>query len=195
MVAQLKGCHILMVVAPTDFRDEELVQPKAVFEAEGAVVEIGSTTTEVVRGMLGLQVKPDAALSTVDPHRYAAIALVGGSGAPTYLWDDHVLHSILRSARKDGTPIGAICLSPAVLARAGLLKGIRATVYGDTRAKRELERGGALYVDERVVIDQGIVTAAGPRDARPFAAALLQLMRETSKKAGPRATRAAAGSR
>jgi protease I len=193
MAAQLNGCHILMVVAPTDFRDEELVEPKAAFEAEGAVVEIASTTTDVVRGMLGLQVKPDVALSTVDPHRYTAIALVGGSGAPTYLWDNHVLHALLRIAREDGTPIGAICLSPAVLARAGLLKGVRATVYGDTRARHELERGGALYVDERVVIDQGIVTAAGPRDARPFAAALLQLTRATSQEAGRRVPRATGG--
>jgi len=181
-----------MVIAPSDFRDEELLQPKALFEAEGAVVEVGSTTTHVARGMLGAEVKPNIALSAVDPHRYAAIALVGGSGAPTYLWDHHVLHALLRIARDDGTPIGAICLSPAALARAGLLHGVRATVYGEPRAKHELERGGALYVDEHVVSDQGIVTAAGPHDARAFAEALVHLVR-TSQRASRRVTRAARG--
>lgn len=183
----LKGRHVLMVIAPRDFRDEEFLQPKAFFEAEGAIVETASTTVDVARGMLGAEVKPDLAISDVDPHRYNAIALVGGSGARTYLWDHHVLHALLRSARDDGTPIGAICLSPAALARAGLLHGVRATVYEDARAKHDLERGGALYVDEHVVSDQGIVTAAGPRDARAFAEALVRLMiRGTSQPAGRR---------
>lgn len=172
-----------MVIAPADFRDEELLQPKAAFEAEGAVVEVASTTTDVARGMLGAEVKPDLALSGVDPHRYAAIAVAGGSGAQTYLWDNHALHALLRLARRDGTPIGAICLAPAALARAGLLRGVRATVYGEQRAKHELERGGAFYVDEHVVSDQGIVTAAGPRDARAFARALMQMVRAASARA------------
>jgi protease I len=172
----LKGRHVLMVIAPRDFRDEELLQPKAVFESQGAVVEVASPTSDLARGMLGAEVKPDLTLAAVDPHRYAAIALVGGRGARTYLWDNHVLHALLRIARDDGTPIGAICLSPAALARAGLLKGVRATVYGDPRAKHELERGGAFFVEEHLVSDQGIVTAAGPDDARAFAEALIHLM-------------------
>jgi protease I len=176
MAARLEGRRVLMIIAPADFRDEELLEPRAVFEAEGAGVEVASTTTSVARGMLGAEVKPDLAIAAVDPHRYAAIAVVGGSGAPTYLWDNHALHAVLRIARGEGTPIGAICLSPAVLARAGLLRGVRATVYGDPRAKHELERGGALYVGESVVTDQGIVTAAGPRDARAFARALVRLV-------------------
>jgi protease I len=176
MVPRLKDRHILMVVAPVDFRDEELLHPKAIFEAEGAVVEVASTATGVARGMLGAEVKPDLALSAVDPHRYAGIALVGGRGAPAYLWDNHALHALLRLARDDGTPIGAICLSSAALARAGLLHGVRATVYGEPRAKHELEHGGALYVDEHVVSDQGIVTAAGPQDARGFAEAMVRAM-------------------
>jgi protease I len=182
----LEGMHVLMVIAPREFRDEELLQPKAAFEAEGAVVEVASTTTEIARGMLGAQVEPDLALSAVDPHRYAAIALVGGSGAATYLWDNHALHALLRIAYADGTPLGAICLAPATLARAGLLHGVRATVYGDARAKHELERAGALYVTTHVVSDRGIVTAAGPRDARAFAEALIGLMRSGPKqRAGP----------
>jgi protease I len=182
-----------MVIAPRHFRDEELLQPKALFEAEGASVEVASTTTDVARGMLGAEVKPDLPLSAVDPHRYATIAVVGGSGAPTYLWDNHTLHALLRIARDEGTPIGAICLAPAALARAGLLHGVRATVYGEPRAKRELERGGALYVEEHLVSDQGIVTAAGPRDARAFAEALVRLVATTAPRARERVGRAARG--
>jgi protease I len=185
----LNDRHVLMVIAPSDFRDEELLEPKACFQAEGAIVEIASTGTAVARGMLGVEVEPDLALATVDPHRYAVIALVGGAGAPTYLWDNHALHAVLRIARGDGTPIGAICLSPVALARAGLLRGVRATVYGQPRAKHELERGGALYVEEPVVSDQGIVTAAGPGDARAFGEALVELVRSGARPSRPAAGR------
>jgi len=175
---------VLMVIAPADFRDEELLEPKALFEAGGAAVEVASTTTDVARGMLGAEVTPDLALSEVDPHRYVAIAIAGGTGAPTHLWGDAALHALLRTARDRGTPIGAICLSPAVLARAGLLRGVRATVYGDEAARRELERGGAIHVGGHVVSDQGIVTAAGPRDAGAFARALLQLLHGAARRTG-----------
>jgi putative intracellular protease/amidase len=176
--------RVLMVVAPTGFRDEELFRPKALFEADGAVVEIASTTPGVARGMLGAEVDPDLPLLAVDPHRYSAIVVVGGTGAVAHLWDNHALHAVLRVARDDGTPIGAICLAPAALARAGLLQGVHATVYDDPRARRELERGGALYVDQHVVTDQGVVTAAGPRDAGAFAQAILRLMHGAPRRAG-----------
>jgi protease I len=190
MVASLDGRHILMVIAPANFRDEELLEPKAVFEAHGAVVEIASTTTGIARGMLGAQVKPDLTIAAADPHRYGAIVLVGGSGAPTYLWEYGRLHSLLRLERDDGTPIGAICLAPAALARAGLLRGkVRATVYGDPRAKHELLRGGALYVEEDVVVDGGIVTAAGPHAARPFAEAVVRSILEPPAPSARRAGR------
>jgi protease I len=111
--------------------------------------------------MLGAEVRPDLALSAVDPHRYAAIALVGGAGARTYLWDNRTLHALLRIAHDDGIPIGAICLSPAALARAGLLHGVRATVYGEPRAKHELERGGAFSATKprSVVRGVGVIVA------------------------------------
>jgi tRNA(Ser,Leu) C12 N-acetylase TAN1 len=46
----LRQRHILMVIAPSDFRDEELLEPKARFEAEGAIVETASTGTGIARG-------------------------------------------------------------------------------------------------------------------------------------------------
>ncbi len=155
----LEGRHVLMVIAPTDFRDEELLEPKAFFEAEGAVVEIVSTTAGLARGMQGADVKPDLTVEAADPDRYAAI--VGGARAPTYLWENGTLHALLRVTHADGIPVAAICLSGAVAARAGLLRGLRATVYGLPRAKHELLRGGALYVEEDVVVAGGVVTAAG----------------------------------
>jgi deglycase len=177
MAGSLSGRRILMVVAPTDFRDEELFVPKGRFEAEGLVVEIASTDPGRARGTLGAEVTPDLTIAEADPRRYAAIVVVGGKGTPVALWQDDGLHALLRTAYRRATPIGAICLAPVVLARAGLLKAARATVSGDPRAKRELVRGGARFVDDDVVVDHEIVTASGPDAARAFADALLRVLR------------------
>ena len=180
----LDGRHVLMVVAPSGFRDEELFEPRAVFEDAGAVVEVASTTAGTARGMLGAEVEPDLTLEAVDPHRYAAIVLVGGTGAPAHLWENGRLHAILRLAHANGTTLAAICLAPVALARAGLLRGVRATVFGDARAKHELVRGSALYVDDDIIVDHGLVTASGPHAARAFADAVVRavLARETARQ-------------
>jgi len=169
----LAGQRILMVIAPSGFRDEELFEPQQIFTGHGAKVEIASTCATPAEGMLGARVTPDLVLAKVDPYAYAAIVVVGGTGAPAYLWESGLLHAILRRAHAEGIPLGAICLSSAVLARADLLRGRRATVYGEPRAKHELRRGGATYVAQDVVVDQGIVTASGPAATHEFADAIV----------------------
>jgi protease I len=74
-----------------------------------------------------------------------------------------------------GRPVAAICLSPPVLARAGVLAGKRATTFPAERAIVELKRGGATYVEEPVVQDGIIVTANGPEAATAFGEALASL--------------------
>jgi len=170
-----------MVVAPRDFRDEELFVPRGRFEAEGATVEVASTEPGHAHGMLGAEVTPDVLVSDADPTRYVAIVVVGGRGARDALWEHGGLHALLHAAARRGTVLGAICLAPVVLARAALLAGVRATVFGDPRAKKELVRGGALFIDDDVVVDRTIVTASGPDAARAFADAIIRVVRSEKR--------------
>lgn len=165
----LEGRRILLVVPPADFCDEELADARAVFEAHGAVVELASTTAAPARSELGVEVTPDVTISAADPRRYSAVVVVGGEGAAAHLWEHGPLHALLRLARDDGTPIGALSHASPVLARAGLLQGVRATVFGTPCTKHELMRGGALYVEEDVVADRGIITSARGHAAKALA--------------------------
>jgi protease I len=166
------GPKVLLIVAPTGFHDEELSEAKALLEARGASVEIASTAPGVATGMQGARVAPSLVVDAVDPHAYVAVVVIGGSGAPAYLWENTRLHALIRAARADGTPVAAIGRAAVALARAGVLDGIRSTVFGAPRAKRELLRAGALYVDDHVVVDQGIVTASGHTATPTFARAV-----------------------
>ncbi len=94
--------------------------------------------------------------------------VVGGAGSPQYLWDNWALYSILKQAAEANKVIGGICLSGAVLARAGVLEGKQATVYQTPQTLEELKKAGARYMARDVVIDGNTVTAKGPAAAKEF---------------------------
>jgi protease I len=172
----LEGRSVLAVIAPRNFRDEELFEPRAALEARGARVTVASTARGQATGMLGGHA--DARLTIDEAHAadYDAILVVGGMGSPQHLWDSAPLHGLLRDAYAQGKTVASICLSGAVLANAGLLEGKRATVYRTDKSLAALKAGGATFVAEPVVRDGQIVTADGPHAAKAFAAAIAERM-------------------
>ncbi|MDN7025583.1 hypothetical protein FGU65_11890 [Methanoculleus sp. FWC-SCC1] len=164
---------LLLVIAPEHYRDEELDEPARAFREAGVDYDIASTASGTCTGMLGGTAEAALALDCVDPGAYAAIVVVGGAGAPGHLWKNDHLISRVREFAAQGKVVAAICLSPVVLARAGLLKGRQATVYRTDVSVREMERGGAHLLDMPVVADMQYVTANGPAAAAAFADVIL----------------------
>jgi protease I len=165
--------NILMIVAPVDFRDEEVFIPKKIFEENGYKVEIASKQTEAnkAKGMAGAEITVDLLLDQVRFGKYDAIVIAGGPGSNIY-WNDETVISIIKDARKNKEIIGAICIAPVCLANAGILKGKRATVFAN-EAQR-LKEKGAEYSAVSVVVDDGIVTADGPFESEEFAYKILE---------------------
>jgi protease I len=170
---RLSGKKVLMVISPEEFRDEELFVPRELLQNEGAEVKTASRSLGVARGMLGGTAIPDLLVSDAKADDYDAVVVVGGLGSPEYLWPDEHLHRLLRKADGGGKVIGAICLSGAVLARAGLLRGRAATVYKTKESLAEFEKGQAKYSAEDVVTDGRLVTASGPHVAAQFGQAIV----------------------
>lgn len=173
----LGGKKILIVIAPQNFRDEEFTVPKAAFERLGAKVEVASTRLGTARGMLGLEVNVNLLIGNANPNDYSAIVIAGGTGSKQYLWNDENLRELVKQFQYRNKIVAAICLSPAVLAEAGLLNGREATVYPDSEAMQILRDNGAIYRDERVVISDKIITARDPESAGEFAAAIINLLK------------------
>jgi len=175
---------VLFIIAPRNFRDEELAVPRSILQEAGHEAEIASTTTATVRGMLGLEVNPDLTVEEAlgELEGYSAVIVVGGSGAPELAKHLEVL-KLLKKAVDQGKIIGAICLGPQILAQAGILEGRRATVWCsalDNRPVKILEAKGATYVAQDVVQDGDITTANGPAAAEQFANAILNKLRGES---------------
>jgi len=164
---------LLFVIAPERFRDEELLEPKRALEQGGVAVTVASTRPGTATGMLGAKVAIDCTVRQVDEAQYDALAIAGGAGSPTHLWDSAPLLALVQAFHRAAKPVAAICLSGAVLARAGVLRGRRVTVYPAARAILETKKAGATCVGEPVVVDGTIITASGPEAATAFGAALL----------------------
>ena len=171
------GKKILMVIAQEGFRDEELLVPQKEFTKNGFKVIIASTSSEEAIGKLGARVKPDIEISKVNFLDYDAIAVVGGPGSREYLWNNKILLKGLVDAFAKGKVVSAICISPVVLAKAGVLKGRKATVFPDAEAERELKKAGAIYTAKPVVVDGKIVTGDGPGAASKFAQEIMKLLK------------------
>jgi protease I len=166
--AERRTMKLLVVVAPERFRDEELFEPLSLFQKAGILYDIASVRAGPCTGMLGGRCDATLDLTRVKGDGYDGIVVIGGAGSPEFLWGNSRLHALVREFTEAGGLVAAICLSPVVLARSGVLRGRKATVYRTPDSVAEMRRGGADLRDEAVVTDGSFITANGPAAARRF---------------------------
>ncbi|MGB9721921.1 MAG: DJ-1/PfpI family protein [bacterium] len=164
---------VLIVIAPSAFRDEEFKEPYDQLTKSNVKVVIASTDTLPAKGMLGMVVKPQMLLSQVDPDKFDALIIVGGTGCEV-LWDNELLHKIVQNFDEQHKTIGAICIAPVVLAHAGVLKNKKATVYPGVAG--ELTPYCAEYTAKDIEISGNIITGTGPQAAKDFARAISEAL-------------------
>ncbi len=161
----LKGKRVLLVIASSDFRDEEYFVTKEVIQESGVEVVTASSKLGKIKGMLGGEAESDILLSNAKVEDYDAVVFIGGSGAREY-WDNQDALDILKEADNKEKVIAAICIAPVTLANSGVLKDKEATCYSSV--KEALEKEGVKYKKESVVIDGRFITADGPTSSREF---------------------------
>ncbi len=75
---------VLMIIAHRNFRDEEFLEPKKIFEKNGLKVVVASSRIDEAKGILGLRYKPDITLYDVNVEDYSIICFIGGPGSTEY---------------------------------------------------------------------------------------------------------------
>ena len=165
---------IAMVIARTNFRDEEYLHPKEEFLKNGHEVITASSWTKECKGTYGAVVQPDMNYAELRTDDFDALVFVGGGGSSEY-FDSPVAHTLLRNAYREKKVVAAISIATVILSRAGRLQGKKATFYLD--GKDDLIKGGANYTGNPVEIDGMIVTGNGPDAARQFAQAVMEKLK------------------
>lgn len=155
----------VLIIAGSNFRDEELFETKRTLESAKVQTVIASTKTGTITGMLGGRARADILIDSILVDDYDAIVFIGGAGAAQY-FDDATALNIARSAAGKSKLLAAICIAPTILANAGVLDGVTATSFSSER--RKLEKAGAKYTGAPVEKDGLIITANGPRSAARF---------------------------
>jgi protease I len=165
---------VVIAIAPEKYRDEELAAPVAALNKAGIAFDIASTRPGTCTGMLGGKIIAGISFDDIDPKNYNGLIIIGGSGCQEHLWEDDLLVRLAIYFHETGKVVAAICLAPVILAKAGILKQKKATVYDSSTAVLEMKKGKAILVGKPVVTDSRIITANGPFAAKEFAAAVVK---------------------
>lgn len=171
---------IAFVIAKRNFRDEEFFVPAEILKKAGHQIVVVSNTQkgEKAIGAGGGEVIVDLELKNLNPEEFEMIVFVGGPRALENL-DNEVSYKIAKKTVELNKKLAAICIAPTILAKAGVLKGKKATVWSSVFDKEPIEilkENGAEYTGEDVVRDGDLVTANGPQSAEKFGKILLEVL-------------------
>jgi cyclohexyl-isocyanide hydratase len=135
----------------------DLTGPFAVLSRlPNATVKLLWKTTDPIRDYRGLGLTPDANLADAGP--IDLFVVPGGPGQEDLMEDETVLSFVRKRAEAAGC-VFSVCTGALVCGAAGLLKGKKATTHW--ASVQLLNYFGATFVDERVVADGRLVSAAG----------------------------------
>ena len=178
-MANLSGKKIVIIVAFQDFRDEEYFVPREVLQGAGAKVKTTSNQKGTAVGADGGEAEVDFLVSELNVSDFDAVVFVGGPGCLSSL-DNENSYKVVQDTISQGKVLAAICISSVILAKAGVLKNKKATVWSssvDRSPIKILENNGANYREESVIADEKVVTANGPAAAREFGEAVVKLLK------------------
>jgi protease I len=168
---------IAIIIAPKGYQDIEFGTPYKYFKDKGAVIDVYSTKKGIAAGAFGGTFNVEHTLNELNVNNYNAIVFIGGPGTPIIRNDSNSV-KVAKDAIASEKILAAICWSPTILAKAGVLKGKNATVwYGPDPelgmlTSEYLEEQGARYTGQDVTIDGNIITANGPPAAQKYAEAV-----------------------
>jgi protease I len=164
------------VLATDGFEQVELEQPVAALREAGANVEVVSPKGGQIQGFnhhdKGRMVPVDRELARANPDDYDAIVLPGGVINPDQLRLEPRAIDFIRSFVEADKPIAAICHGPWTLINAEAVEGRRMTSWPSLEV--DLRNAGADWVDEEVVVDNGLVTSRKPDDLPAFCAKMIE---------------------
>jgi protease I len=158
------------ILAADMFERVELEEPRKALEGAGATTEIVSITSGEIEGFdhftPAKKVKVDKTVEEVSASEYDALFVPGGVGNPDQLRADENVVQFTREFFEQGKPVASICHGPWVLVEAGVVKDRTVTSWPSLQT--DIRNAGGNWVDEEVVVDEGLVTSRKPDDIPAF---------------------------
>jgi protease I len=180
MAEELNGKKIAFLTANEGVEEVELTEPvKAVKEA-GAETELLAPEAGDIQAFNHLDKSAtftaDKAVGDAKASEYDGLVLPGGVANPDNLRTHPEAVSFVRDFFSESKPVGVICHGPWTLVEADVVKGRKLTSWPSLQT--DLRNAGAEWVDEEVVVDQGLVTSRKPDDLEAFNAKIVEEFEE-----------------
>jgi protease I len=160
----------IAILATDGVEQVELTEPRKALEESGAEAELVSIKQGEIKGWnhteWGDTFSVDKFVDDVDAEDYDGLLLPGGVMNPDKLRMNAKAVSFVRKFFDEGKPVAAICHGPWMLVEANVVEGRRVTSWPSLQT--DLRNAGAQWVDETVVVDQGLVTSRKPDDIPAF---------------------------
>jgi protease I len=191
MPEKLNGKRIA-ILATNGFEQSELEEPRRAIEAAGGKADVVSIQQGQIRGWQhtdwGSSVPVDVTVDRVSADEYDGLVLPGGVINPDKLRMVPEAVAFVRAFFKSGKPIAAICHGPWTLINANAVQGRKVTSWPSLQV--DLENAGAHWVDQQVVVDQGLVTSRKPDDLPAFNRKMIEEFAEGRHAGGNKQTAA-----
>jgi protease I len=176
MAGDLNGKRIAFLVAQEGVEEVELTEPwKAVVQA-GGKPELIAPEDGQVQSLQHLDKSSrypvDRTLADADPNDYDGVVLPGGVANPDALRTEPRAIEFLQRFFAAGKPVGVICHGPWTLVEADLVEGRTITSWPSLQT--DIRNAGGNWVDEEVVVDQGLVSSRKPDDLPAFCAKIVE---------------------
>jgi len=170
----------ILIMATDGFEQSELIVPRDQLRAAGAKVDVASPSGQEIRGWdetdWGETVPADLSIDQAKLDDYDALVLPGGQINPDKLRTEPKAVELVRQFVSSGKVVAAICHGPWLLVEADALRGRKVTSFGSIRT--DVANAGGNWVDQEVVVDQGIITSRSPKDLDAFVGKIVEEVQE-----------------
>jgi protein deglycase len=163
--------NVLIPLAP-GFEEIETITVVDILRRSGARVTIAGIIDGMIEGSRGVNLYADESINNINPQNFDLIVLHGGQPGTDNLKKDHRVSVLLNKMANEKKLIGAICAAPIILEENGFLNNRKRTSHPSVKGLLS----GDFYLEDRVVVDNNIITSRSPGTAMEFAFKLVELL-------------------
>ncbi len=158
------------------FEDSELTEPWTAVQLAGGTPVLVSPTSDEIEGKKGHRQRVDQQVADSTAEGFDALVLPGGVVNADHLRMDADAVGFVRDFFEQKKPVAVICHGAWIMTDADVVSGRKLTSYPSLRT--DLVNAGATWVDEEVVVDQGLVSSRTPGDLPAFCGKLVEEVAE-----------------
>jgi protease I len=166
---KLQGKRVAFLA--TDMVEQvELTEPWKAVKDAGGTPELVSLEEGEIQGFNHYDkadtFKVDRTVEEARAEDYDALVIPGGVGNPDTMRTHENAVQLVRDFFEQGKPVGVICHGPWMLVEAGVVRGRKVTSWPSLQT--DIRNAGGDWVDQDVVVDDGLVTSRKPDDLPAF---------------------------